>query len=185
MHLNVGGLRIFMRCANSKETLLMKKFLFWTSLFCTTLVCIFMWTKFSLNGYKADFYFFLVTLFLNLFCFGVLSREDKTRRQSFINLSFAALQIIALCIFLWSDTLQVEKVYEPRNNKYNLYSSLSGWYKRAYFKQHRTELCNDGELWETKVPYYFPVIEIETSRDQCHKVRTDSSYAWLYMHVPE
>ena len=170
---------------NSKETLRMKKFLFWTSLFCTTLVGIFMWTKLSLNGYKTDFYFFLASLLLNLLCFVTLYKGDKTRRKSFINLSFAALQIIGLFIFLWADTLQVDKVYEPRNTKYNLYSSLCGWYKRAYFKRHKAELCNDGELWETKVPYYFPVIEIETSRDQCHKVGTDSIYAWLYKHVPE
>jgi hypothetical protein len=79
----------------------------------------------------------------------------------------------------------VVNVYEPKDTKYNLYSSLSGWYKRAYFKRNLAELCNDGELWETKVPYYFPVIEIEISRDQCHNVGTDSTYAWLYKHVPE
>jgi hypothetical protein len=163
----------------------MRTFLFWTSLFCTTLVGIFMWTNLSLNGYKTDFYFFLVTLLLNLICFWILYRGKKTRRQSIINFSLAALQIIGLCIFLWADTLQVDKVYEPRNTKYNLYSSLSGWYKRSYYKQHQAELCNDGELWETKVPTYFPVIEIETSRDRCHKVGIDSNYAWLYRHIPE
>ncbi len=71
------------------------------------------------------------------------------------------------------------------NNKYNLYSSLSGWYKRSYFKKHKAELCNDGQLWEKKVPYYFPVIEIETRRDKCRKVSNDSTYTWLYKHVPE
>jgi hypothetical protein len=81
--------------------------------------------------------------------------------------------------------MYVDRVYEPGNTKYNLYSSLSDWYKKIYFKRHRAELCNDGELWETKVPHYFPVIEIETSRDQCHKIGTDSTYARLYMHVPE
>lgn len=163
----------------------MKKFLFRISMICTSLVCIFMWTKISLNGYKTDFYFFLGIILLNLICSRALYRSDKTRRQSFINLFFAGLQIIGLCVFLNMDTWQVYKVYEPRNIKYNLYSSLSGWYKKAYFKQHATKLCNDGELWETKVPYYFPLIEIELSRDQCHKVGTDSNYAWLYRHVPE
>ena len=163
----------------------MKRILFWTSLFCTTLVCIFMWTKISLNGYKTDFYFFLATLLLNFICFWALYKCGKTRRKSFIFLSFAAFQVIGLCIYLWADTLYVDRVYEPGNTKYNLYSSLSGWYKKTYFKRHRAELCNDGELWETKVPYYFPLIEIETSRDQCHKIGTDSTYAWLYRHVPE
>ena len=163
----------------------MKKFLFWTSLICTTLVCIIMWTKLSLNGYQTDFYFFLGALLLNLVCFWIFYRLDLLRNKSFINLSLAVLQITGLLVFLWADTLQVDKVYEPRNNKYNLFSSLSGWYKKAYFKRHQAELCNDGELWETKVPFYFPIIEIETSRDQCHKVGADSSYAWLYRHVPE
>jgi hypothetical protein len=144
-----------------------------------------MWTKLSLNGYKNDFYFFLATLLLNLICFWTLYKDGKTRRLSLINLSAAALQVTGLCIFLWSDTLQVDKVYEPGNTKNNLYSSVSGWYKRAYFKRHKAELCNDGELWETKVPFYFPVIEIETSRDRCHRVGMDSSYAWLYKHIPE
>jgi hypothetical protein len=144
-----------------------------------------MWTKLSLNGYKTDFYFFSVTLFLNLISFLTLYRSDNTRRLSFINFSTIALQITGLFIFLWADTLQVDKVYEPKNTKYNLYSSLSGWSKRAYFKRDRAELCTDGQLWETKVPYYFPLIEIETSREQCHKVGTDNSYEWLYKHVPE
>ena len=136
----------------------MKKFLFWTSLVSSTLVCIFMWTKISLNGYKADFYFFSATLLLNLVCFWTLYKQDITKRKSFLNLILAILQIIGLCIFLWVDTLQVDKVYEPRNIKYNLYSSLSGWYKRTYYKKHTAELCGDGELWHTKVPYYFPLI---------------------------
>lgn len=163
----------------------MKKFLFYTSLFCSTLVCVFLWTKVSLNGYRNDFYFFIATLLLNLICFSTLHKTDRTKRKAYINLSLATLQIIGLCIFLWTDTLQVDKVYEPRNNKYNLYSSLSGWYKQTYFKRHRAELCNDGELWQTKIPYSFPLIEIETERDKCHKVGDDSSYTWLYKHVPE
>ena len=163
----------------------MKKFLFWTSLFCSTLVCIFLWTKLSLNGYKTDFYFFSATLLLNLYCFWTLRKVDKTRTKSFVNLFISTLQIIGLVIFLWADTLQVDKVYEPGNNKYNLYSSLSGWYKRTYFKRHKGELCGDGELWETKVPYYFPLIEIETGRNECHKVGSDSTYIRLYKHVPE
>ena len=163
----------------------MKNFLFWTSLFCTTMVCSFMWTKLSLNGYKIDFYFFIATLFLNITCFLTLRKTENHNRKSYINVSFALLQIAGLCIFLWADTLQVDKIYEPRITKYNLYSSLGGWYKRAYFKRHQAELCNDGELWETKVPYYFPVIEIETLRDQCHKVGIDSNYVLLYKHVPE
>lgn len=163
----------------------MKKILFWTSLVYSALVVMFMLTKVSLNGYKTDFYFFFATLVLNLFCFITLRKNDTTNGKAFINLTIAALQIIGLCIFLWADTLQVDKVYQPKNNKYNLYSSFSGWYKRTYFKAHNAELCNDGELWETKVPYYFPLIEIETSRDECHEVGTDSSYTWLYKHVPE
>jgi hypothetical protein len=105
--------------------------------------------------------------------------------MSYINLSIAIFLTIGLCFFLWTDTLHVDKVYEPANNKYNLYSFLSGWYKRTYFKKHRKELCNDGVLWHTKVPYFFPLIEIETSKDGCHKVGNDSSYLWLYKHVPE
>lgn len=163
----------------------MKKFLFRTSLFYTMLVCIFMWTKVSLNGYKSDFYFFAGTLLLNIVCSWIHWKADNANRKSFINLSFAMLQTVGLCIFFWADTLQVDKVYEPRNTKYNLYSSLTGWYKRAYFKLHQAELCNDGELWETKVPYYFPLIEIETTRNECHKVLSDSRYTWLYKHVPE
>ena len=143
-----------------------------------------MWTKVSLNGYKTDFYFFCVTLLLNLYCFWTLRNAAKTRPKTIINLSIAALQIIGLLVFLWADTLQVDNVYEPKNNKYNLYSSLSGWHKRAYFKRHLGELCGNGELWETKVPYYFPLIEIETERNECHKVRNDSAYNWLYKHVP-
>jgi len=170
---------------NGIDILQMRKFLFWTSLACSILVCVFMWTKLSLNGYKTDLYFFIATLLLNITSFWTLRKTEKTKRKSYINLSIATLQVIGLCIFLWTNTLQVDKVYEPRNNKYNLYSSLSGWYKRTYFKKHRSELCNDGELWETKVPYYFPLIEIETERDRCHKVGSDSSYVWLYKHVPE
>jgi hypothetical protein len=163
----------------------MKKFLFWTSLFSTALVCIFLCTKLSLNGYKTDFYFFTGTLLLNVVCFWILYKADATRHNSFINFFIATLQVIGLCLFLRTEALQVDKVYKPHNNKYNLYSSFTGWYKRAYFKQHQAELCNDGELWETKVPYYFPLIEFETTRDHCHKVSSDSSYAWLFSHVPE
>lgn len=167
------------------DTLQMKKLLFWTSLLCSTLVCLFLWTKISLNGYKADFYFFTATLLLNVYCFWTLRKSDETISKPFINLSIAALQVIGLVIFLWADTFQVDKVYEPSSNKYNLYSSHSGWYYRTYFKRHKGELCSDGELWETKVPYYFPLIEIETGRDKCHKVGSDSTYSWLYNHVPE
>lgn len=163
----------------------MKKLLFWTTLVCSILVCISMWTKISLNGYKADFYFFIATLVLNILCYLTFRKSKTTKPRAFINLSIATLQIIGLCIFLWADTLQVDKVYQPKNNKYNLYSSLSGWYKRTYFKRHKAELCNDGELWETKDPYYFPLIEVETSRDKCHRLGSDSSYRLLYMHVPE
>jgi hypothetical protein len=163
----------------------MKIFLFWISLFCTTMICIFLWTKLSLNGYKSDFYFFAGTLLLNVICFWKLYKAGNTRRISFINLTFAGLQIIGLCIFLWLDTLQVDQVFEPQNTKYNLYASLNGWYKRAYFKPHQADPCNDGELWETKVPYYFPLIEIEITRDECHKVNNDSNYRRLFIHVPE
>ena len=144
-----------------------------------------MWTKVSLNGYKADFYFFLATLLINLLAFWALRKNDATNYRSFINFSFAISQIVGLCIFLSTNTLQIDKVYRPSNNKYNLYSSLSGWYKRAYFKPIKDKTCGDGELWETKVPYYFPLIEIETSRDKCHKVIDDSTYVWLYKHMPE
>jgi hypothetical protein len=163
----------------------MGNFFFRTSLFCTVLLCIFMWTRLSLNGYKTDFYFFVATLLLNIACFWTQYKVDQTRRKSFINLSLATMQAFGLFIFLWLDTLQADKIYKPHNIKYNLYSSLTGFYKRAYFKRHKAELCNDGQLWETKVPFYFPLIEIETARDQCHKVGDDSSYAWLYRHVPE
>ena len=109
----------------------MKIFLLLTSFGCTTLLCIFLWTTLSLNGYKADFNFFICTLLLIVIYFWKLNKAGKTRRISFINLSLASLQIIGLCLFLWLDTLQVDKVYEPGKTKYNLYSSLNGWYKRA------------------------------------------------------
>ena len=114
-----------------------------------------------------------------------LRKVDKTKLKAFLSLSLAMLQTIGLIIFLWTDTLQVDKVYQPSNNKYNLYSSLSGWYRRTYFKEHKAELCDGGELWDTKVPYYFPLIEIETGRNKCHKVLNDSIYTLLYNHVPE
>jgi hypothetical protein len=162
-----------------------KTLLFWTSLICSALVCIFMRTKLSLNGYIADFYFSVGTLLLNIVCFWTFQQAGETISKAYINLSLAILQTVGLLLFLWADTLQVDKVYEPRNTKYNLYSSLTGWHKKAYFKQHQAELCSDGELWETKVPYYFPLIEIETARDQCHTVASDSNYTRLYKHVPE
>jgi hypothetical protein len=127
----------------------------------------------------------MATLGLNLLCFCMLRKADITKGKSYLSLFFVLLQIIGLSIFLWSNMLQVDEVYEPRNNKYNIYSSLSGWYRRAYFKPHSAELCNDGEIWHTKVPYYFPIIEIETKRDKCHKVGIDSIYKQLYNHVPE
>lgn len=105
--------------------------------------------------------------------------------MSYINLSIAVIQIIGLSFFLQTDTLQVDKVYTPADTKYNVFSSLSGWYRKAYFKRHHTELCNDGVLWRTKVPLFFPLLEIETGRDECHKVGNDSTYFWLYKHVPE
>lgn len=163
----------------------MKKSLFYTSLFCSVLVCVFLCTKVSLSGYRNDFYFFIAVLLLNLICFWILRKIERTKRKSYINLFLSTFQIIGLCIFLMVDTLQVDKVYEPINNKYNLYSSLIGWHKRTYFKRHSGELCNDGELWQTKIPYYFPLIEIETKRDKCHKVGSDSTYNWLYKHIPE
>ncbi|RYE58078.1 MAG: hypothetical protein EOP48_04375 [Sphingobacteriales bacterium] len=107
------------------------------------------------------------------------------RQRSFINLSIAIVQLIALCTFSWFDTLQVDKVYNAKNSKHNLYSSLTGWYKKAYFKPHQGELGGDGEFWETKVPYYFPFFEIEISRDQCHEIHRDSSYASFNRHLPE
>lgn len=163
----------------------MNKFLFGTSLLCTALACIFLWTKLSLNGYKADFYFFGATLLLNIISFWALYQAAGTRRKSFINLILAALQLIGLTFFLRIDTLQVDRVFIPQDNKANLYAAASGWYKRAYFKPHRAELCYDGELWTTKVPYYFPLIEIETSREQCHKVRSAMSNSSSYDYIPE
>jgi hypothetical protein len=163
----------------------MKNFVFGFSILCSALVCTFLFSKISLNGYKTDFYFFLATLFLNAFSFFLLRKDLRAKWKSYINLSIAMFLTIGLFIFLWADTLQVDKVYEPTNNQYNVYSSLTGWYKRAYFKKHQAGLCNDGVLWQTKVPYYFPLIEIETSKDECHKVGNDSTYLWLFKHVPE
>jgi hypothetical protein len=114
-----------------------------------------------------------------------LYKDKKTKRKSYINFCFALLQIPGLVIFLQIGVLQVDKVYQPMDNKYNLYSSITGWYKRTYFKRNTAELCGDGELWHTKVPYYFPIIEIETSRDQCHIVGKDSTYSLMYKHIPE
>ena len=167
------------------DTLQMKKFLFYTSLICSTLVCVFMWTRLSLNGYKTDVYFFIVTLFLNSFCFLTFYKTENISAKVILLLSLATIQLIGLSIFLCVDKLQVDKVYQPANIKYNLYSSIGGWYRRSYFKEHNGELCGDGELWQTKVPYYFPLIEIETERDNCHKVGIDSNYQWLYQHIPE
>jgi hypothetical protein len=163
----------------------MKKHLFTTSLLCSLLVCIFMRTPLSLNGYKTDFYFFIGSLLLNASCFWIHYKADQTRRMSHISLSLAMIQGIGLWLFLWAGMPQVDKVYMPRHTKHNLYVALVGWYKKAYFKPHGAELCYDGELWETKVPYYFPLIEVETHREQCHKVGSDSAYTELYKHVPE
>lgn len=70
-----------------------------------------MWTKLSLNGYKTDFYFFIVTLLLNAKSFWMHSKTKSTRNKSLINLFLTTLQIIGICIFIWADTLQVDKVY--------------------------------------------------------------------------
>lgn len=144
-----------------------------------------MFTEVSLNGYKNDFYFFLATLFLNLICFCISYKQYNMRRRSRFNLSVISTQIVGLCLFLWLDSLQVDKVYTPSNTKHNLYSSIIGYYKRAYFKRHKGELCGEGELWQTEVLYDFPIIEVETKRDKCHQVGTDSTYHWAYLHIPE
>jgi hypothetical protein len=162
----------------------MKKLLFRTSMICSMLVCVFLFTKFSLNGYKTDFYFFIFTLLINLLSLRTLRKADGTKRKSLINLLLAILQIVGLCIFLTSDTIQVDKIYKPSHAKNNLYASLGGFYKRAYFKKHQKGTC-DGELWETKFFYYFPIIEIETKRDKCHNVEDNAEYQWLFKHVPE
>lgn len=138
-----------------------------------------------MNGYKTDLYFYTVTLLLNLYSFWIHRNGSTVTLKRFINLTVATFQIFGLIAFFWMDTLHVDKVYEPVNNEYNLYSSITGWYKRAYFKAHEPELGGDGELWETKVPYLFPFVEIETSRDRCHKIGTDSNHVWQYRHVSE
>lgn len=163
----------------------MRNFVFGLSILSSALVCLFSFSKISLNGYKTDFYFFIAAFVLNTFSFLLLRNGLTAKWKSYFNFLIAIFLTTGLCIFLYTDTLQVDKVYEPANNKYNLYSFLTGWYKRTYFKKHRKELCNDGVLWYTRVPYYFPLIEIETGRDECHKVGNDSTYFWLYKHVPE
>jgi hypothetical protein len=162
----------------------MKRILFGLSLICNVLVCIFMLTKLSLNGYIADFYFIIFTLALNFSCY-LIFRNDKPKGRSIFHLLIFILQIIGICIFLSVDTLQVDMVYTPKNNKENLYSTLTGWYTRAYYKPRKREQCNGGILWQTRVPYYFPLIEIEIKRDDCHRVDTGRIYNWLFKHVPE
>lgn len=163
----------------------MKAFLFLTSICSTTLVSIFMWTSISLVGYRSDFYFFLGSLIINFVSFLVHFNYKTASPKAFLSLAFAILQLIGLMLFLWADTLQVDKVYKQQNAKHNLYSSAIGWYKLAYYKPHQGELCNDGELWETKVPSYFPLLEIEISRDQCHKFGSNGIYESAFKYVPE
>lgn len=163
----------------------MKRLLFLSSYIFTILVCIFMLTKLSLNGYITDFYFFVISLLLNLLAFWVFSRISWTKSIGIINLAFASWQIIALCIFLCVSTLQVDKVYTPANNKHNLYSALLGWHNRAYFRPYKDDDLCDGVFWQTKVPCYFPLIEIETSRDKCYNIDNIPNYDWLFKHVPE
>lgn len=163
----------------------MKRLLFLSSYIFTILVGIFMLTKLSLNGYITDFYFFVISLFLNLLAFWVFGRIRWTKGIGIINLAFASWQIIALCIFLSINTLKVDKVYTPANNKHNLYSALLGWHNRAYFRPYKDDDLCDGVFWQTKVPCYFPLIEIETSRDKCHNIEDTPDYDWLFKHVPE
>ena len=163
----------------------MRKILFWIAIICSILVVVFIWTPVSLNGYKTDFYFFSGTIIMNLLFCWIYFRERQVRIQLRICFFIAIIQIVGLIVFLRIESLQVNKVYTPSNNKNNLYSSLTGWYKRTYFKPHRGELCGDGELWATKVPHFFPLIEIETKRDECHIVGTDSLYHQLFRHIPE
>ena len=163
----------------------MKRSLFWIALFCSLLLGIFLWSPLSLNGYKTDIYFFIACFILCLASFLLYRKDPVQRIKSYISLCLLLVQFIGFLVFIRVDRFQVDKVYTPANNKSNLYASLSLWYKRTYFKYYSGELCGDGELWETKVPVLFPLIEIETSREHCHKVGSDSTYQWLFHHVRE
>ena len=147
----------------------MKQLLFWTSNICSVILAAFWGSPASLNGYSTDFYALLLSLTFTIFSSWTLYKQETARRKSFISLSLAVLQAIGLLVFLWAETIHVKWVYEPALTKKNLYSSGTGWYWKAYFKPHN-ELCGDGELWQTKVPYYFPLIEIETQRNECYIV---------------
>jgi hypothetical protein len=78
---------------------MMKKILFTTAIALSLLVCIFLFTRMSLIGYKNDFYFFVLTIVLNLLSFWLLYRNNLIRLKAYLNLLIGLVQFAGV-IFL-------------------------------------------------------------------------------------
>ena len=134
-----------------------------------------MFSPVSLNGYKIDFYFFLTVLAFNILTFFVFRTSNKGKRIVLIPLCLSILQTIGICIFLSTNTLQVNLVSNGNLTKNNVFApTLTGKYYRGYYKLHKVNGCKDGEYWKTEVPIHFEIVEIEVERVECYKA--DSSW---------
>jgi hypothetical protein len=164
----------------------MKRTVFILSFFAFLLALVFQFSKVSLNGFRSDQLFIVGVFVINLISFVLLKRAGMNKKGRYFNLTIVIL--IGLWLLLEGLTggfIPVENVYTPKMTKENLASSLSGRYKKAYFR-YRYIADGNGVYWETDVPTWFPAIEVETMSPRPHlKKAFDSNYLKLFKHVPE
>jgi hypothetical protein len=164
----------------------MRKAVLYISFFTFLLAIVFQFSKVSLNGFRSDQLFIVGVFVINLISFVLLKRAGMNKKVRYFNL------IVVILIGLWlllegltGGFLPAENVYTQKMTKENLASSLSGKYTKAYFR-YRYIANGNGVYWETSVPTWFPVIEVETMSPHPHlKQSFDSNYLKIYKHVPE
>lgn len=143
--------------------------LFVVSMVFTALTVLFLFSPVSLNGFKADVYFVIITVAVNILSIITGYKERSKRVFITVNITLAVILTIGLAIFINGKGLHVTRVYSPHMIKQNLYASLTLRYEKGYFRKQLNS-CGDGTYWETYVPTFFPLIEIETKHNACFVV---------------
>jgi len=140
--------------------------LFVISAIFTALTILFLFSPVSLNGFKADVYFTVVTIVVNILSIVIGFRRKSKSFFKVINIAVAIFLLNGLIIFAGITELHIKRVYTPLINKENLYAAPRLKYRKAYFANWKRD-CGDGTYWETYVPTFFPLIEVETKRNAC------------------
>jgi hypothetical protein len=149
----------------------MKKLLFIISVTCFILCLIFGLSRVSLNGYKADIYFWQFTI---LICFVSFLSFLLTRNNNSFKVVTGLLFLCLTIAFInYYKGQKVKRIYTCWIAKQNMYASLTGTIYKQYFLPDN-KIPDSGTSWSTKVPRYFPLIEIEYSRNTTFHIPTDS-----------